>query len=141
MAAAKLVGELLRERVLSGNAGGCSPNARRTAYLRARIASSRASKFSSPSDHSSLRSTGRARSIAFHPTEQLLDVFAGLCVIFLQVGGDRHPLAERMLYRMVGGIKWIRRGARRQQAAVAGEEIFEAEIGGEVAGGAAMPSS
>src|ERR1700756_4197734 len=40
-----------------------------------------------------------------------------------------------MLYRMIGGIKWIRRGAGREEAAVSREEIFKAKVRGEMTGG------
>jgi hypothetical protein len=37
----------------------------------------------------------------------LLDVFAGLGVIFLQVAAGRHPLAERVFEGMVRGVEWV----------------------------------
>src|SRR5690349_1639832 len=71
----------------------------------------------------------------FHPAEQLLDVLARLCGIFLAVAFHRHPLPERLLEWMIGAVERIRRGAGRQNAGMAGEQMFEAEVRGKVAGG------
>src|SRR5690349_5595827 len=71
----------------------------------------------------------------FHPAEQLLDVLARLCGIFLAVALHRHPLPERLLERMIGAVERIGRGAGGQNARVPGEEMLKAEVRGKVAGG------
>src|SRR2546430_12769987 len=70
----------------------------------------------------------------FHPIEQLLDVFARLGVIFLQVGAHRHPLPEGVLHRMIRRIERIRRRSRSKQPSMPGEKVLEAQIGHEVPG-------
>src|SRR6266849_8171491 len=68
---------------------------------------------------------GQCAFDGFHPMEQLLDVLAGLGVIFLQVAAGGHPSAEGVLDGMVRGCKGIRRGSRRQQSAVPGKKVLE----------------
>src|SRR4029077_6351342 len=53
-----------------------------------------------------------------HPIEQLLDVFAGLGVIFLQVAAGGHPLAKGVFEGMVGGPEWVRGCGGSEQATV-----------------------
>src|ERR1700676_546936 len=69
------------------------------------------------------------------PIHQLLDVLSRLCVIFPGVVGDGHPLAEGVLDRVIGRRKRIRCRTGCEDAAVAGEKMLEAQIGGEMAGG------
>ena len=69
----------------------------------------------------------------FHPAEQLLDVFPGLLVIQLQILGAGHPIPEGLFYWMIGIVERVLRGPRSQQAGVAGEKMFEAEVGDEMA--------
>src|SRR6185437_7845722 len=66
------------------------------------------------------------------PAEQQLDVLPRLCVIFLQVAGNGHPLPKGVFQRMVGGLERIRCGAGSEQARMSSKKVFEAEIGGEV---------
>src|SRR5438552_3272083 len=68
----------------------------------------------------------------FYPIEQLLDVFACLGVIFLQIGAHRHPLPEGVLRRMIRRIERIRRRSGSKQSSMPREKVLEAKIGHEV---------
>src|SRR5260370_34352877 len=67
----------------------------------------------------------KRRFDGFHPIEQLLDVFAGLGVIFLQVAVGRHPLAERVFEGVVRRAEWVGGAAGIEQAAMASETAVE----------------
>src|SRR4029077_19839149 len=83
-----------------------------------------------------LTALDRQRSLdSLHPIDQLLDVFAGLGVIFLQVAARGHPLAKGVLEGMVRRPEWVGGRAGGEDAAVPGEEMLESQVGGEMAGG------
>ena len=69
----------------------------------------------------------------FHPAEQLLDVFASLLVIQLQILGAGHPIPEGLLDWMIGVIERLLCGAWSEQTGVAGEKMFESEVDDEMA--------
>src|SRR5207302_3952604 len=79
-----------------------------------------------------------------HPTEQLLDVFAGLGVIFAQVVAGGHPLTESVfdgMFKAIGRIgrieefAGIRKPSRSEHTAVPSEKVLKAQVRLKMTGG------
>src|ERR1700676_2545132 len=66
--------------------------------------------------------------------EQLLDVFARLCVIFLEIPTGGHPPPKSVLHWVVGRVEGIGSCAGSEQSTMPGEGMLETKIGHEVSG-------